>query len=106
MGLVFLGCSKREEGQMQFNEKEVLKISVFISGEILADNKRVSLDDLDTLLAANAQDNGVVWYYRENAAGEPPPEAMSVMEAVVNEGLPIKLSTKPDFSDSVGPNGM
>ncbi len=45
-------------------------------------------------------------YYRDNGAGVPPSEVMSVMHAVVDAQLLIKLSTKPDFSDSVGPSGI
>jgi hypothetical protein len=42
-----------------------------------------------------------VWYYREAAGHEPPPIAMQVIQEIVSARLPIRLSSKPDYSDSV-----
>jgi hypothetical protein len=54
-------------------------------------------------MARVAGEKTTVSYYRENAAGEPPPAAMEVMKLIVSNRLPVRLSTKPDFSDAVGP---
>jgi hypothetical protein len=62
--ILSIGCSRGDSEKAKFSENEILKISVLKSGEIQADNKVVSLEVLDSLLAANAQKNGVVWYYR------------------------------------------
>lgn len=98
-------CSKKGDQEMQYNEKEILKISVFKSGEIQAHNKVISLQDLDDLLAANAEKNGIVWYYREAGNEEPPPQAMEVIKLVVKHKRPISFSSKPDFSDTIDENG-
>lgn len=90
---------------MQFNENEILKISVFKSGEIYVENKTFTLQELDGLLAANAQKNGAVWYYREAAQGEPPPQAMEAINLVIKHKRPISMSSKPDFSDTIDENG-
>ncbi len=84
---------------------QVLKVSVFKSGEIRADDKTVTLQELDTLLTALDQKNGIVWYYREAGQGEPPPQAMEVIKLVVTHKRPISLSSKPDFSDTIDTNG-
>lgn len=98
-------CSKKGEQEMQYNENEILKISVFKSGEIEANGEVVSLEELDDLLAANARENGIVWYYREAGDEEPPPQAMEVIKLVVKHKRPISLSSKPDFSDTIDENG-
>jgi hypothetical protein len=48
----------------------------------------------------------VVWYYREGAGAELPPEAKQVMKLVVDNKLPVSLCTKPDFSDYVDGKGV
>jgi hypothetical protein len=85
------------------DESNVAKVKVLGTGTILLDDKQVTIDEIRAAFTKLKGNNGVVWYYRENAAGEPPSQAMAVMQAVVDTKLPIKLSTKPDFSDSVGP---
>ncbi len=60
----------------------------------------------NTTFAEINEKNGAGWYYRDNGAVVPPPQVMSVMNAVVDAQLPIKLSTKPEFLDSFGPSGI
>ena len=92
-------------GTVAPNESHVAKVKVLADGTILLDEKQVTIDELKAAFAKlKDKENGSVFYYRENADGEPPAQAMAVIQAVVEAGLPIKLSTKPDFSDSVGPN--
>jgi biopolymer transport protein ExbD len=85
---------------------KVLKIKVTSGGDITADGEPVTLEQLATKLTALKQVGGKVWYYRENPAGEPHPNAMKVIEQVVENKLPIRLSTKPDFSDAVDDKGV
>ncbi len=76
-----------------------LKISILAEGTILLNGDPVTLEQL-----APALDHaGAVWYYRENAAGAAPPAATEVMKLIVARKLPLRLSTLPDFSDSVTP---
>ena len=103
--LVAVGCGRGSNLLDQYDATCVLKISVLKSGDIFADGTKVSLQELDSLISANAQKRGVIWYYREAAREEPPAQAMQVMELVVKHKRPIKMSSKPDFSDSVGPSG-
>jgi len=79
-----------------------IRISVLADGRLLLDDQVASLDVITDRLRAAADDD-VVWYYRENATGDPPPEAMEVMKAITARRLPVRLSSKPDFSDSVRP---
>ena len=81
----------------------VIKLSVLAGGELLLDGQPTTLVAVEQSLAAGAKENAAVWYYRENAGGEPHPVAMEVMKLVTRHRLPIRLSTRPDFSDAVAP---
>jgi hypothetical protein len=105
--LCFSGCGKRQEQtpMQKFNTDIVLKVSVLQSGKLLANGAEIRLDDLDARLSQLKSQNGVVWYYREGGQGEPPPIAMEVMKLVVKQSLPISMSSKPDFSDTIDEQG-
>src|SRR4051794_10806537 len=80
---------------------EPLKISVLSSGDLLLDGQAVTLEGLETAMDGAAKAGAPAWYYPENAAGDPPAAAMEVMKLTTKPRLPIRLSSKPDFSDSV-----
>ena len=92
-------------GGMAMAAEPIAKISVLSSGNLLLDGKSTTLVALDSALATIKASNGVVWYYRENAAAEPPPVSSKVIELVIKHRLPVSMSTKPDFSDAVGADG-
>jgi biopolymer transport protein ExbD len=81
--------------------KKVGKIKVSALGDITFDGQPVTLEQLGTKLGQLKQLGGEVWYHRERPSEEPHPNAMKVMELVADNKLPIKLSAKSDFSDSV-----
>jgi hypothetical protein len=83
----------------------VVKISVLSNGDILEDDHKVTFEQIATRLKEAKAANGAVWYYREAAGNDPPANAMKVMKLVVENRLPITLSTKPDFSDFVDMDG-
>jgi biopolymer transport protein ExbD len=84
----------------------VAKIRITQDGVVSLDDKTVSLDELKAALSTLKQSSGSsVWYYRENAAAQPHPNAMEALRIIVAAKLPIRLSTKPDFSDFVGADG-
>ena len=85
---------------------KVIKIKVTAGGDITADGQFVTLEQLAAKLAGLKGSGGEVWYHRENPAGEPHPNAMKVIELVARNKLPVKLSTKPDFSDAVDDRGV
>ena len=78
----------------------ILKVTVLGDGAVLLDGKAVSLATLAEALDAAPRESAVVWYYRENGAAEPPETAMEVMKLIADRRLPVRLSTKPDFSDA------
>jgi len=103
--IAFLGgCGKQTTPPVAANGPHI-KIAVYVDGRINADGSPATIGSLKESFKKLAKENGEVWYYREAANREPPAQAMQVMQAVVEAGLPIRLSTRPDFSDSVGPDG-
>ena len=105
IALAAVGCRRGDTALRQYDTNAVLRISVFKSGEIRADGGAVSLQDLDSLIASNAQKKGVVWYYREAGQENPSPQAMEVIQLVVKHRRPIRMWSRADFSDAIGRNG-
>lgn len=84
---------------------KVARVKVDRTGKIFLNGEQVSLDKLKDAFARLKPENGVVWYYRENPEGDPPAEATSVIQAIIDAELSIRLSSKPDYSDVVDSEG-
>ena len=105
--LAFVGCSCQAEPENSSGTEALhVKISVLQSGQILIDGTESTIDQVEQRLAQLKSEGGTVWYYREAGQQEPPPEAMQIIKMVVENGLPISLSSKPDFSDYIGEDGQ
>ena len=83
----------------------VLKIAVSVDGRITVDGSPATMDSVRASLKRLAEQKGVVWYYREAGQADAPPESMEVIKAVIENRLPIRLSSHPDFSDAIGTGG-
>jgi biopolymer transport protein ExbD len=83
----------------------ILKISVMADGRISVDGSTTTIDSLRDSLKQLAEQKGVVWYYREASQSKAPQEATEVIQAVIENRLPVRLSSRPDFSDAIGPDG-
>jgi predicted secreted protein len=83
----------------------ILKIAISAGGRITVDGSPATMESLRASLKRLAEQKGVVWYYREAGQAEAPPEWTEVMKAVIENRLPIRLSTRPDFSDAIGADG-
>ena len=80
----------------------ILKVSVLRDGSLLLDGAPATPGQLSEALHRAPRD-AVVWYYRENAAGEAPAVVPEVIKLFVERRLKIRLSSKPDFSDEIAP---
>ena len=87
------------------DSRKVLKVAITAGGKITADGHPTTLDALIPMLRELAKNKGEVWYYREVPEADPHPNAMKVLEAIVDQNLRVFLSTKPDYSDSVDDKG-
>ena len=83
----------------------VVRIRVGKAGEIWLDGARTTLEALRPQLVELRARNGVVWYHRTAPGADPAPEAMAVINLVIEHRLPISLSLRPDFSDVVRADG-
>jgi len=83
----------------------ILKVAVMAAGRITINGTSATVESLRTSLKKLSQQKGVVWYYREASKTEPPPEAMQVIQAIIDARLPVRLSSRPDYSDAIGMDG-
>lgn len=91
--------------QLMAEPPKVLKIAVTADGRVSADGRAVTIDGLAPILRDLAKNKGEVWYYREAAKAEPHPNALKVLSAIVDRNLPVRLSSKPDYSDAIDDKG-
>ena len=87
-------------------EPRVTRISVLASGKILIGDKTATMAEVKKALAGMKRKRDTVWYYRESGKGEPPTQAIEVFKLIVENKLPISLSTQADFSDFVDESGQ
>jgi hypothetical protein len=105
IGALLLPSSKYAADR-QSPKESPLRISVLSSGKLLLDGKKASVSNLKKALAKARSENGIVWYYRESGKGEPPSQAIDMVKLVVENRLPISLSSKADFSDYIDDEGQ
>jgi|SRR5665213_2239591 len=84
---------------------KILKIAVMADGRITMDGSPTTIDSLRAAFKRLADQKGVVWYYREAGQSAAPSESSEIMKAVIENQLPIRLSSRPDYSDAIGPDG-
>jgi len=85
-------------------ESNVIKVYVEHDGKITANGNLISLKDLDSSFSKLKTSNGIIYYSRDNAQGEPPQESMRVMDLIIKHSLPVKVYTDKTFSVIVKPN--
>jgi biopolymer transport protein ExbD len=102
IGAVLLPFSKSADKRSP--QRPVLKISVLSSGRVLLDGNKATVAKVRKALAKVSSERGTVWYYREK--GEPPSQAIEIVKLVVENRLPISLSSRPDFSDYIDDEGQ
>ena len=93
------GCSKQSAPPSP--DVPVLKVAVFADGRLTVDGAAATFQSLQTSLHTLSEKHGVVWYYREAGQQEPPSIATEVIQAVIDAKLPVRLSSRPDYADSI-----
>ncbi len=105
-GLGVFACGHEQRGKdMKSIENTPAKVRAYSDGRVTLNGTAVTLDGLPTAFADIKQKKSVVWYYRESGDSEPHPNAMAVIQAIIEAELPVSLSSKEDFSDVVIKNG-
>jgi hypothetical protein len=103
--LAIAACSPDVSEIPVVRDANVAQVGAYKDGRITLNGRDVSIEEIRGAFAELSRNNGAVWYYREAADSEPHPNAMLVVEAIVNAQLPVSMSTKSDFSDVVLPDG-
>lgn len=101
--LFAVGCASTDS--MPESDMPVATVAVYFDDSIKLDGKTVTMAELDLALTDLAAMDGGVMFYREAVGGMASANAVKAYEAIVSKGLPVRLSTKEDFSDYVGPAG-
>jgi hypothetical protein len=83
----------------------VLKIAVMADGRIAVNGAPATIESLRESLKKLSQQKGVVWYYREAADTAGPPIVKQVVQAIADARLPVRFSSRPDYSDAIGRDG-
>ena len=84
----------------------VARVRVSQEGQIEMNGVKLTPEQLRSALAKLKDNGGGVMYYRERWNEPPSPEAAKAFEVIREVGLPFQMSSKPDFSDYIGPDGV
>ena len=100
--LAIAGCGRKSTAGVDENRvSPVARVKVTQAGNIFLNGMATSLEDLKKDLVELKAKNGRVWYYRDNAKGEPAEQAMKVIQAIVDAKLPIRLcQTEEELNQS------
>jgi len=82
------------------------EVKVLSDGALFLNGEPATLETIDQQLTELERVKGVAWYYREGGQAEPPPQATKVVALVIKHRLPVRISSKPDFSDSMNEKGV
>jgi biopolymer transport protein ExbD len=69
----------------------IARVKVDRAGTIFLNGRPVSLEELREEFSRLKGAHGAVWYTRDDPAGEPPPQALKVIDAIIEARLPVKL---------------
>lgn len=72
-----------------------LTVHVEGDGTILLDGRPAGIEELQKRLVSVKQNGGAVLYSRSNPSGEPPPNAMKVLKALMDAKVPIQMLAPP-----------
>jgi hypothetical protein len=100
------GCSKQATPQsLASPAAPVLKIAVFADGRLTVDGASSTIPALRDSLQRLSEQHGVVWYYREAGQQEAPPIVTNIMQTILDARCPVRLSSRPDYSDYIDDKG-
>ena len=86
--------------------RPVMRLSVLQEGVLLVDDSLVTLPMLQQKLQALKQNQGILWLYRENPAADATPAVRDALRMVRESGLPVSVSSRPDFADYIDNEGQ
>jgi hypothetical protein len=82
-----------------------MRIWISKTGAVEVDGRQVEMESIGAMLAEHAHRKGEVLYGRDAAEEEPHPNAIRVLQMIMTSRLPIRMSTKRDYSDAIRLDG-
>lgn len=79
-------------------DANVLKVYVEKNGTIYANGVQVTITDLDNELKRLKEQNGTVWYSRDNLSEDPSREAMAAVNEILEYELTVKFYADKNFT--------
>jgi hypothetical protein len=86
--------------------RPVARVRVAPDGELQLDGRSVTVTELRERFTSLRADKGIVWYCREGSTESAIATGKLVREAIIANRLDVSLSSRPDFSDAIGPGGV
>jgi hypothetical protein len=83
----------------------IVKIWITKAGTVELNGRPAKLDAVGKALDDLVKQKGKVYYGRDDSEGPTPELSTKVIQLVIDRRLPIRLSTRKDFSDYVGEDG-
>jgi hypothetical protein len=88
-----------------FTDAPVAKVRVSRTGQVELNGAKVTREQFRAALAQLSDEGGEVWYYREALEERPSEEVLKTFRLIPEAGLPVRISSKPDFSDYIDDQG-
>jgi biopolymer transport protein ExbD len=79
-------------------DANVLKVYVEKNGTIYANGAQVTITDLENDLKKLKENNGIVWYSRDNLSEDPSREAMAAVDEILEYELTVKFYADKNFT--------
>lgn len=91
---ILVACGQVDQPRTATTPHETLAVHVTSSGVISVDGREVTLEELKKEFARLASVGGAVLYTRDNPTADPHPNAMKVIQAVVDAGVTLLMPEK------------
>ena len=76
-----------------------LQVTELSSGQALLFGVEIKLEDLSAAIEVVSQNNGAIFYFRENESERQSTMSRKIIELAIKNQVPIRMSKESDFSD-------
>jgi hypothetical protein len=103
---VLTGCSKKgDAGAEAAQAAGASRLVLSEDGELSLDDEALTMDALPAKIGEVKARGGSIWYHRAGPRDQRPPEAMQVLNILVEAQVPVQLYEDAEFTRPLGMNG-
>jgi hypothetical protein len=103
---VLSGCSKKGgAGAEAAKAAGASRLVLSEDGEVRFEDEALTLDELPAKVGEVKARGGSIWYHRAGPRDQRPPEAMQVLNILVEAQVPVQLYEDAEFTRPLGMNG-